>query len=328
MFNNLLKIISLFFITVLVLTGCSENSEKQLTLECGHGMDKKHPVSIAIRFFSVQVYEKSKGRILINVFPNESLGAEDELIEKTINGKIDLIKVSAAAMSSHASEYSVLGLPYLYENDLQFKNVITGKIGKSILNSGKIIGLKGLVFFNAGTRNFYSKSKFIKTPEDLKGMRIRVQPNNEAIKLLKTLGAIPVPLPYGKVFEAFEAGEIDGADNNIPSFYSSRNFDICKYYSYDGHTKIPDVFLISTKTWNKLSKADRKILQEAAEKASYIQYSLWERDVKNAIETMKLNGVKFSKADKKAFKNKVKPLYDDLTPENKEIVKRIKETES
>ena len=321
-------LISLLLMTVFLIAGCGKNSDKPILLKCGHGMKKKHPVSIAIRYFAVQAYEMSKGKILIKIFPDEDLGSENELVKKVQKGELDLVKISASDLSNIIPDYSVLGLPYLYENDKQYFNVLNGPIGEAILKSGDKYGLMGLTFYYAGARSFYTKNKIIRTPADLKGMKIRVQPNAGAEEMLKLLGAVPVPLPYGKVYAALEKGEVDGAENNIPSFYSNRNFELCRYYSYDKHTKIPDVLLINQKRWKSLSDAEQRILKDAAKKSFHLQIEIWKNYKRRDVEIMKINGVKFNKVDEKAFYEKVESMYSKLDQATKEIVRKIRDTES
>jgi tripartite ATP-independent transporter DctP family solute receptor len=328
MFMNNFKKFPFFFIIILFIVGCGKNPDKQIVLKCGHGVGKKHPVSVAIRYFAVQVYQKSKGRITINIFPDESLGSENKLVKEVQSGKVDMVKISASDLANIIPNYSVLCLPYLYKNTIQYLNALHSGVGQEILRSGDKYGLIGLTFYYAGSRSFYTKTKFIMNPDDLENMKIRVQPNEDAINMVKALGGIPVPMPYGEVFKALESGDVDGAENNIPTFYSSRNYELCKFYSYDEHTKIPDVLLINKKTWNHLSKNDQKIILDAAKKSNYIQLELWRKDIKKAMEVMKLNDVKFKKVNKKAFQDKVETLYTSLSTKEKRIVKVIRETNS
>jgi tripartite ATP-independent transporter DctP family solute receptor len=326
--NIKLKVMPLFLIIILLLAGCNDNSNKQIILTCGHAMKQNHPVAIAIRSFAVDVYNLSKGRIIVKIFPNEELGNENTLIQNTQLGKLDMLKTSTAVLGTYISNYKVLSLPYLYKNIIQYYNVLDGSIGHEILNSGKEYGLLGLTFYNAGARSFYTRNKFIKTPDDLTGMRIRVQHDSQAIEMVKLLGATPIPLPYGEVYDALKNEAIDGAENNIPSFFTRKDYEICKYYSFDKHTMIPDALLISKMTWNKLSKSDQKIILKAADQSFDIQKQIWAKDRKKEIEIMKLNNVEFTDVDENAFYNKVKPMYDELNPKTKKIVDKIRETNS
>ena len=321
------KIRFLLLIAVFVLLCSCSSSEKEVKiLTFGHGMNPKHPVAVAIRFFAKRVKEMSDGHLIIRVYPNELLGNETDLVQQVQLGCIDLVKTSASSLSSFIPDYAVLNLPYVFKNKIQFWNVIEGPIGKRILNSGCQYGLKGLTFYDGGARSFYTTKKLIKSPADLKGMKIRVQPSAESIQMVKCLGALPTPLAYGELYTALQQGVVDGAENNVPSLYNSRHYEICKFYSLDEHTRVPDVMLISNVIWQDLSPENQKILLAAAKESLDFQKKLWNKQSREEIAIMKKSGVKIINVDKKPFQEKVQVMYKKLNPEIKNLADSIRKT--
>ena len=282
----------------------------QMVLTLGHGMNPKHPVAVAMRFFVKRVGELSINKIKINIFPNEQLDNEVDLTQQVQLGCIDMTKTSASALESFISEFTVLSLPYLFTDAEHFWKVLRGSIGQSILDSGQSVGLQGLIFYDAGARSFYTRNKPVLKPKDLVGMKIRTQSSATAIEMVKIMGGSPTPIPYGSLYTALQEGVVDGAENNIPSLYSSRQFEAVKYYALDEHTRTPDVLMISKIVWDKLPKVARQILLEAAVESLNFQIDLWNKVSKDELVKIEKSGVKVLNVDKKPFQEKVKPMYD------------------
>ena len=200
------------------------------TLKLAHALPTEHPVHQSLSWFADHVKDETK--IRVKVYANGTLGNETSLLQMVQNGTVAFTKVSAAPLESFSKDYKILSLPYLYSSEQQYRDVLNGPIGDKILASSREDGFVGLAFLDAGARSFYT-DKAIKTPADLKGMKIRVQNSPLAIDIIKSLGATPVPLPYGELYSALQQGVVDGAENNIPSYYSSRHFEVKKVYSYD-----------------------------------------------------------------------------------------------
>jgi len=232
-------------------------------------------------------------------------------------------------MEGFAPNYRVLGLPYIFRNSEHAHKVLDGKIGNDLLLEGEKFWLRGLCFYDAGSRSFYTKDKPIQTPDDLKGLKIRVMKSNTAVNMIKSFGGSPTPISWGELYTALQGGVVDGAENNPPSFYLSHHYEVCKFYSLNEHTSVPDVLLISTHTWKKLNDQEKKWLQEAAAESIIEQRKFWEESVKEALEEVKKAGVKILYPDKKPFIEKVQTMYDEYVSE-KELytyIKRIQAVE-
>ncbi|CAG23377.1 TRAP transporter substrate-binding protein [Photobacterium profundum] len=230
------------------------------------------------------------------------------------NGTIAFTKVGASLLEQFSDSYKILSLPYLYRDLDQYYNVLNGPIGAEILESSRDKGFIGLAFLDAGSRSFYT-NKLIKTPNDLKGMKIRVQNSPLSIDIVKALGATPVPLPYGELYSALQQGVVDGAENNIPSYLSSRHFEVKKVYSYDRHTMVPDVLVVSTSVWDSFSEEDKQKLRKIAAKTVGYHKKNWNEYVTKAKVKLVDQGVVFVDSDVHAFQAAVAPVYDKFKAE-------------
>jgi tripartite ATP-independent transporter DctP family solute receptor len=314
-------------ICLLVLVFSSDScrfSQRQKVLKLAHILDPTHSVHKAMVFMAEQLEKKSGGKLVIQIYPSGQLGKERECLELLQIGSLAITKVSAAVMEGFVEDYKVLGLPYLFESKEHTFKVLDGEIGKRLLLSGEHIWLRGLCFYDAGSRSFYTKDKPINTPDDLKGMEIRVMESITADNMVKALGGNPVRVDFGELYTALQTGVVKGAENNPPSFYLSRHYEVCKYYSLDEHTTIPDVVLISSIIWNKFSEQEKKWIQEAADESVIYQRKLWHESEQEAYDGVIKAGVKIITPDKSLFAKKVMPVYEELKS-NKRIYNLIEE---
>jgi len=163
-----------------------------------------------------------------------------ESVELVQSGGLALAKSNAAELEAFEPLYSVFNLPYIFKNEDHYYDVLTSDIGEEILNASKDKGFIGVTSYDAGSRSFYA-GKAIKTPDDLKSMKIRVQPSPTAVKMVELLGANPTPIAFGELYTALQQGVVDGAENNESALVDNRHGEVSKFYSYDRHTMIPDV---------------------------------------------------------------------------------------
>jgi tripartite ATP-independent transporter DctP family solute receptor len=287
------------------------------TLKLAHELPTEHPVHSSLDWFAKHV--KKEAGIRVKVYPNGTLGNETELLQMVQNGTIAFTKVSAAPLTSFAPDYKLLSLPYLYKDRAQYDRVLQGPIGQKILASSKSAGFIGLAFLDAGARSFYT-DKAIQTPSDLKGLKIRVQNSSLSIDTINALGATAVPLPYGELYSALQQGVVDGAENNIPSYYSSRHYEVKKVYSYDKHTMVPDVLVVSTNIWNSLTDEQRMKIRKVAQETVKVQEKNWSDYVDKSKQALKKYNVKFVTSDIAKFQDAVKPVYNKFRKENPDLV--------
>ena len=292
-----------------LLVGCTKVSNiKHLRL--AHGLAPTHPVHKAMLYLAKRMKEKSKGKVIVDVYPSQQLGTERECIELLQIGGLAMTKVSASVLEGFAPEFKVFSLPYIFRNNKHKFKVFEGIIGKKLLLSPQKYRLRGLCYYDAGSRSFYTKNKPIYKPSDLIGLKIRTPESASLVKLVNALGASATPISWGELYTALQQGVVDGAENNPPSFYLSHHYEVCKYYSLDEHISVPDVLLISTIVWKELSPEEQKWLQESADESYQYEKILWQKATQTALEEVQKAGVKIIHPDKSLFEKKVQPLIE------------------
>ncbi len=295
---------------VILNAACGENTAIT-RIKLAHGLDTGHPVHQAMEFMAQNLAQTSGGEMRIDIYPNQQLGTERQTLELLQIGSVGMTKVSAAVLENFAPNLKVVSLPYIFRDRAHFFRVLDGEVGKTLLQESEPFWLRGLTYYDAGSRSFYSTAKPIITPADLAGLKIRVQPSATAMKLIRKLGGSPTPIAWGELYTSLQQGVVDGAENNPPSFYLSRHYEVAKYYSINEHTSVPDILVISTHVWHKLSKRQQAWLQAAADKSALRQRQLWARAEEEALAAVVEAGVEVFYPDKALFANKVKTMFDD-----------------
>lgn len=316
-------------ILVFSLLGCTRARDTR-EIKLAHGLNKDHAVHKGMVDFAERVKKKSNGKLTVSIYANGQLGSESQCLELLQIGSLGITKVSAAVMESFAPKYKVLNLPYIYKNDQHKLAVYDGPIGQEILNSGEEYWLKGLCFYDAGSRSFYTSKKAIRSPKDVEGLKIRVMKSITANKMISAMGGSPVPISWGELYTAIQQGVVDGAENNPPSFYLSRHYELCKYYTLDKHTSIPDVMVIGTKIWNRLSDDEKKWIQEAATESAPVQREYWRASEMESLEAVKASGVEVIVPAIDEFYEVTKEIREEFEsqPELKELINKIQDTDA
>jgi len=296
--------------TLLVMLNACNSSSKITVVKLAHVLDVTHPVHKSMEYMADLVAEKSGSKMRIDIYPGGQLGSERELIELLQIGSLAMTKVSASPMESFVPEMKIFSIPFVFRDEGHLWRVLNGEIGKQLLNAGQDYFLRGLCYYDAGSRSFYTKEKPVYTPDDLTGLKIRVMKSKTAVEMVQTLGGSATPIAWGELYTALQQGVVDGAENNPPSFYLSRHYEVCKYYSLDEHTAVPDILLISTKVWNRLSKEEQKWLQEAADESVAYERKLWKTASDNALQEVQKAGVKIIYPEKSAFRRQVKSMHN------------------
>jgi tripartite ATP-independent transporter DctP family solute receptor len=316
------------YILILCLSSVAQAAARpEVVLKLGHGLDIMHPVHKAMVFMAEKVKEKSAGRMRVEVFPNEQLGNEKECIEALQLGYLAMTKTSSAPMEGFVPQMQVFGIPYLFRDAEHFWKVLNGPIGKKLLLAGESKRLRGLCYYDAGARSFYAKRE-VRSPADLKGMKIRVQNSIMSMKMVDEMGGAPTPIAWGELYTSLDQGVVDGAENNPPSFRTSRHYEVCRYYSLDEHTRLPDILVISTRVWNRLSPEQQRILQEAVDESVVYQRKIWAEAEEKDLATVQAEGVKIIHPDKGPFRESVRPVWDEFKgTEIGELIQQIQEVQ-
>jgi tripartite ATP-independent transporter DctP family solute receptor len=306
--------------------GGGAQGQSQRVLKLGHSQDTGHPVHKAMERMKERLEELSGGTFSMDLYPSGVLGAETQCIEQLQNGSLAMTKTSAAALEDFIPSMSVFGLPYVFRDADHYRAVTNGEIGEQLLQDGEKKFLRGLCYYDAGSRNFYTINSPVRTPKDLNGLKIRVQNSATAIGMVKALGGSPTPIAWGELYSALAQGTVDGAENNLPSFMTSKHFEVCKHFTLNGHTRVPDMLFIGTKVWNQLSPQEQQWVQQAASESAEYQRELWAEMTATAIDQMKTEGVTFYEVDTKDFASKVVPMLESVeNPKVRELLKQIAE---
>jgi len=321
-------LLMLFILALALPPGCKrQDTSAARVLKLGHGLDTAHPVHKAMEFMAQKVKEKSDGRLIVEIFPGEQLGSEKECIEALQLGYLAMTKTSSAPMESFVPKIKVFGIPYVFRDGDHFWKVCKGPIGAELLEAGAAVGLKGLCYYDAGARSFYAK-KPINSPADLDKMKIRVQKSPVSMQMIEAMGGSPTPIDWGELYTALDQGVVDGAENNPPSFETSRHYEICKYYSLDEHTRLPDILVISTDVWNSLTPEFQQILKEAVAESVEYDIKIWAEAEKKSMQVVEAAGVTVVRPDKQHFRDAVKPMWAEYeNTEIGELINRVQEVQ-
>lgn len=287
-----------------------------------------YPTVLAVRHMGELVSKRTNGRHTIKVYAKSALGIEKDTIEQTKLGALAMTRVNSSAMNNVCQETTVVTMPFLFNSKEHMRHVLDGAVGDDILKACAAQGFIGLAWYDSGARSIYSVKKPVKTLADAKGMKVRVQQSDLWVSLLEAMGANATPMPFGEVYTALKTGLIDAAENNYPSYESSRHFEVAKYFSKTEHSMAPEILLFSKKTWDTLSPEDQKIFREAAKESVVYMRKLWDEREEKSLATVKAAGAQIVEVDKASFQAAMKPVYDKYLqdPKLKALVARVQAT--
>lgn len=315
----------ILLLSMLVVVSSCKRLSSTKSLKLAHSLGTKHPVHLGMLHLAERVAEKSQGQLRIEIYPSQQLGTERQCLELLQIGSLAMTKVSAAVMENFSPNIQVFGLPYIFRDRQHIYNVLDGDIGRNLLVQSEKYWLRGLTYFDAGQRSFYTKAPVHK-PADLENKKIRVMESATAMNLVRAMGGAPTPISWGELYTALQQGVVDGAENNPPSFYSSRHYEVCKYYTINEHSAIPDILVIGTVAWNSLSPQEQQWLQEAADEAKTYQRTLWQAAEKEALAAVEEAGVQIIRPDKSLFAEKTERLFEQFKdePQKYKLIQEIR----
>jgi len=287
-----------------------------------------YPTVMAVKFMSDQIKAKTGGKDSIKVYTMSQLGSEKDTIEQTKIGALDFVRINVAPMNNICPETMVPTMPFLFRSKEHMRKVLDGPIGDEILKACEKQGFIGLAFYDSGSRSLYTVKKPVKSLADVKGLKIRVQQSDLWVSLLQAMGANATPMPYGEVYTGLKTGVVDGAENNPPSFVFDNHYQVAKFYTIDEHLIVPEMVVFSKKIFDTLSKDEQAALIKFSHEAQQEERKLWDIYEKEAMDKAKAAGIQIiqvSDADKKAFQDAVKPVWDKYGPKHADMVKRIQD---
>ena len=321
------KIAAILFAALLLVMSCSALADETFNLKLGHNLAEDHAVHISLTAFAADVAEKSGGTINIQIFPNGTLGSESDMISQVQFGMLDMAKVSASTLGNYNKLYNAYSVPYVFDNQEHYYSVMDGEIAQELYMATEGDGFIGLTWLDSGSRSFYTKNKAIRTPADLKGLKIRTMDSQMAIDMMSNLGGSATVMGYSDIYTGLQQGVIDGAENNVTALRD--HGDVAKFYSFDEHTRIPDIVVLSADVWNSMSDAQKDVMKTCAQAATDAYKTAWkafeDEVLANAVNN---NGVELVRdVDIAAFQAAVAPIYDNLKgsePDVYAIVEKIR----
>ncbi len=272
---------------------------------------KDYPTVEAVRWIGDTMARETGGRVTLRQYHSGQLGRESEAIDMARFGAIDMTRVYAGALNNAFPLTQALCLPYVFDSVAHMRRAMDGGVGQAVLDGFARRGLVGLAIYDSGARCFYNTKHAIRAPSDLHGLKIRVPVSDIFIRMLRLFGANPTPLSLGEVFSGLETHMIDGAENNVRSFHSSRHFEAARYWSQTNHSYAPDVLLVSQRTLDDLAPQDRELLIETARQSVGVMRSLWDASEAKARDAVFAAGVVRNDADLAAFAQASAPLLTE-----------------
>lgn len=313
--------LALFMLLMAVgMTGCGRAGGGKRIVRIALGQSETHPQYLGLVAFQEYVEERLGDRFQVQIFPNEILGSAQKAIELTQTGAIDFVVAGTANLETFADVYEVFSMPYLFDSMEAYHKVMENRdYMEQVYASTEEAGFEVLTWYNAGTRNFYAK-KPIRKPEDLKGMKIRVQQSPASVKMMQAFGAAASPMSFGEVYTAIQQGVIDGAENNELALTNNKHGEVAKYYSYNKHQMVPDMLVANLKFLNSLNPEEYEIFKEAAAVSTEVEREEWDKSIEEARTIARDQmGVTFEEVDVEVFKERVLPLHKQMLEKNPSI---------
>ncbi len=300
-------------------TGCGMAGSRRI-VRIALGQSESHPEYLGLLAFKDYVEERLGDKYEVQIFPNEILGATQKAVELTQTGAIDFVVAGTANLETFAAVYEIFSMPYLFDSTEVYHQVMEDEeMMNGIYQSTDQAGFRVLTWYNAGTRNFYAK-KPVRTPEDLRGMKIRVQQSPASVKMMQAFGAAASPMSFGEVYTAIQQGVIDGAENNELALTNNKHGEVAKYFTYNMHQMVPDMMVGNLKFLESLTPEELEVFRQAARVSTEVELEEWDRQVEEAKETASRDmGVEFLETDVEAFKEKVLGLHQEMLEDNPDI---------
>jgi tripartite ATP-independent transporter DctP family solute receptor len=292
-----------------LVAGAAAPTWAQVVLRAGHNQIPEYPHGKIIVYFADKVAERSKGTLKVQVFHQGTLGQERELFEGMRLGTVDMAKTITSVIGNTVPEFGIFDLPYLFRDLDHQLQVLNGPVGTQLLAKLEGAGIKGLFWMEQGTRSFYLAKKPVRNPADLKGMKIRVMESPIMVDTINTLGAAATPMPWGELYTSLRQGVVDGAENAPDAIYTAKQYEVTKFYALTDHFRTPTLFMISLRTWNRLSEAHRQVILDASKDAAEWGKNLYSQEAAEYLKKLKVAGMEVIEVDREAFRKAVEPVY-------------------
>ena len=314
-------------LAVLLTSAPAALAQQKMLIKAADVHPLGYPTVEAIVRMGKKLEAASSGRLTVQMYPQMQLGGEKEMIEQAQVGALQIARISVGAMGPVVDDLNVFNLPFIFRDETHMRKVIDGPIGEELLQkvTNSPARLVALGWMDAGTRNVYS-NKPVTKPADLKGMKVRMMGNPIFVETMNAMGGNGVAMGFNELYSAMQTGVVDGAENNEPTVLAQNHYQVAKIYSLTGHLIIPEMFVFSKVSWDKLSKDDQALVKKVSREAQIEQRSLWDDKTAKATEELKAKGVQFVPADKEAFFKATQPVRDKYGAKYAALLKRILDT--
>jgi tripartite ATP-independent transporter DctP family solute receptor len=295
------------------MLGACSRQDDTVALKLAHVLDTGHSVHQGMVHMAERLEHYSDGQMRIDIYPSGQLGSERDTVELVQIGSLAMTKVSAAPLEAFVPAMQVFSIPYVFRDRDHYYKALDSEIGKELLESVEVARLRGMGYYDSGSRSFYMVDTPVESPDDVKGKKIRVMKSQTAVKMISAFGGGATPISWGELYTALQQGVVDGAENNPPSFYLSGHYEVCKYYALNEHTSVPDMLLMSSWVWNSLDAQQQEWLQKAVDDSVIYQRELWQASTEEALAAVQAAGVTVTYPDKQPFMDAVeemKAAYD------------------
>ncbi|MEA4871720.1 MAG: DctP family TRAP transporter solute-binding subunit [Synergistaceae bacterium] len=313
--NFSIIIISIFLVSMLFGTAFAK---EDFRIKFGYSAtDKENNFQVFKNVFKKYVEDTSKGRLVVDLYPNAQLGGERQMLEGMTLGTVEMAMLSPGIAASISPKFQVLDLPYLFKDNFTAYKALDGKLVDILNTQLNPKGVRLLGFAENGFREITNNTKVIKTPADLKGMKIRVQPIPAHLELFKAFGANPTPVDFGELYTALLQKTVDAQENPITLIYSSKLYEVQKYISMTDHVYAPSALFISENFYKKLPDDLKKIVADGAKKFRDESRKSQQKASKDLIDQLRKAGVNvyyLTPAEKKAFMDAAKPVFKIMEP--------------
>lgn len=301
--------------------GSAQDGTDRTIVRIGHNQATDHPTHISLLAFEEYIEDKLGDKYDVEVYPSELLGSQTDMVQLTQTGAIDFCVASNSILETFSENYTMFNMPYLFtSSDAYHAAMDDPEITDPIFESTKKAGFEAVTWIDAGTRNFYTVSKPIETPTDLKGLKIRVQQSPTNVEMMSLLGGSATPMGFGEVYTALQSKVIDGAENNEMALTSNGHGDVCKYYSYDMHQMIPDILIGNCAFLDEMPEEDRAIFEEGFALVNQVEREEWTKAVEAAKDkAQNEQGVQFLYPDTKPFQEICMPMHQSLLEQYPEL---------
>ena len=302
-------------------------SAQTITLRSADTHPDGYPTVEAVKFMGNLVEQRSGGRLRVQVFHSRQLGEERETLEQTRFGVIDINRVNFGPLNNLVPETAIPGLPFVFRDEPHMRRVMDGPIGQEIVAGADRHGFVGLCFYDSGPRSFYSRRGPVRTPDDMRGLKVRVQQSDLWVAIMRAVGANATPLPFGEVYSALQTGVVDAAENNWPSYHSTRHFEVAKYYAESEHSMSPEILVASKRSFDRLPRDLQAILRDAAKESVGEMRRLWDAQTATSRAAVIAGGAQINPVDKAAFARAMEPVHAQFARDDRlrGLVTRIRE---